>query len=503
MLKKIQNHLLINHPLLWNTKVIPFSILLLLINLIFFIVGYATTSINFDETDRSYQYDNEITVNFFAVLVSILSLIMWLVYYFKNNSFKSFYPRTNFSLFKEWSITLLICFLLSLFITSFYFGKDAKMRSYYSESEIKKRCEILSKGSFFVDGSFSNNYRDYEVTEVAPIETIDSANSAQNYILFKGKKYSWNSLLNKNLNSYNCFDFKSDSLRKLSIQNLLVNNQKDSIKLILKNYLAIAKEHKLEANIDETKWLELIYDYPNYENYKIVGNNGIGDYYYPDNNGTNIKFDSINKYIKTINGQQFEYYRYFVPEQNLNYNYAKLSSAWNSPKINFDTLLISIYLAIALSLLIFSFRVTSGRNWLIALVGIGVVNILFGILSAIISSQFSYPILLLSLIIFLFSYFILVISKETKKQLSGITLNGTLWLLPAIIPLIYFVVLENYKRIASNAVNVDYYKHKLYPTIKFLEDNSINMAYLNIVFIIIVMFFFSIKIKKWKGIPED
>lgn len=501
MLKKIQNHLLINHPLVWNTKVIPFSILLVLLNLIFFIVGHTTTSVNFDETDRNYLYDNEITVNFFAVLVSILALIMWLVYYFKNNSFKSFYPRTNFSLFKEWSITLLISFLLSLFITSFYFGKDVKMRSYYSESETKRRCEILSKGSFFVDGSFSNNYNSYNYDETVAAPVI--VDSATNEFIFKGKKYSWNSLLNKNLNSYNCFDFKSDSLRKESIQNLLVNNQKDSIKLILKNYLAIAKEHKLEANVDATKWFELIYDYPNYENYKIVGDNGVGDYYYPDNYDKNNKFDSINKYIKTINSQQFEYYRYFVPEKNLNYNYAKISDAWNSPNVNFSTLLISIYVAIALSLLIFSFRVTSGRNWLIALVGVGVLNILFGILTAIISSEFSYPILLLSLNILLFSYFIIVTSKKTKKQLSGITLNGTLWLLPATIPLIYYIVLENYKRIVHNTINVDYYKHTLYPTIKFLEDNSINMAYLNIVFILIMMIFFSIKIKRWKGIAED
>jgi hypothetical protein len=140
---------------------------------------------------------------------------------------------------------------------------------------------------------------------------------------------------------------------------------------------------------------------------------------------------------------------------------------------------------------------------LIALVGIGVLNILFGILSAIIGSQFSYPILLLSLIILLLFYFIITTSKKTRKQLSGITLNGTLWLLPAIIPLIYFIVLENFKRIVHNTINIDYYKHTLYPTIKFLEVNSINMAYLNIVFILIMMLFFSINIKKWKGIAED
>ena len=69
--------------------------------------------------------------------------------------------------------------------------------------------------------------------------------------------------------------------------------------------------------------------------------------------------------------------------------------------------------------------------------------------------------------------------------------------------LFYYIVLENYKRIVHNTINVDYYKHALYPTIKFLEDNSINMAYLNIVFILIMMIFFSIKIKRWKGIAED
>ena len=114
MFKNIQKYLLINHPLLWNLKIVPVSAFLILFNIIFILLGYLNGAIDFTETDNDYsRNDNDDIIIFFSMMISILTAIVWLVYYLKNNALKSYYPKNNFSLFKEWLLILVVCFLNS------------------------------------------------------------------------------------------------------------------------------------------------------------------------------------------------------------------------------------------------------------------------------------------------------------------------------------------------------------------------------------------------------
>lgn len=509
MFKNIQKYLLINHPILWNTKIVPATVILLVINLIFFLLGLAEGKLNFNETHNDYDYGNDATVIFFSVLLSILFIVVWMVYYLKNNSFKSFYPKSNFSLFKEWMILFFISFLTTLFSLSFYLGKDVRIRSYYSEAEAKKRCEILSMGSYFVEGSYSNNYTDYAATEatVIDVETdstvVGSGYKNDTLVSFNGRKYLYFSLINKNLNSYTFFNSESDSLRERKLKLWLVNQQKDSIKKKFKEYLSIAKEHNLKANIDENKWFELIYDYPDFVNHKSIGSDNDGQPYYLDNY-QNTKFDSVNKYLKVINKDlTMEYYKYYVPESNLNYNYGKISDSWVKPVFSFATLLISLYFGIGLSLLLFSFRVTSGRNWLITLISLGVINIIFGIIAAISREDLVYPILLLATGLFSIVYFFITLSRKKSKNISAVFLNAMLWILPAMLPIIYFMIQKVLRDLAySDDDMLPYAKSPYYYAERQMEDNAPLFLYLNLVFMILMMLLLSFKIKKWRGLAE-
>lgn len=508
MFKNIQKYLLINHPILWNTKVVPAIVILLVINLIFFLLGLSEGKLDFNETQNDYDYGIEGTVIFFSVLISIIFIVVWLVYYLKNNSFKSFYPKSNFSLFKEWGILFIICFLTTLFSLSFFLGIDVRQRSYYSEAEAKKRCEILSMGSYFVEGSYSNNYTDYTATEAVADVEIDSTAVGSGYrndtlVFFNGKKYLYFSLINKNLNSYTFFDSQSDSLRERKLKLWLVNQQKDSIKKVFKDYLTIAKEHNLKANIDENKWFDLIYDYPDFEDYKLIGGDNDGDVYYIGNY-QNTAFDSVNKYLKVINNNETkEYYRYYVPENRLNYNYGKISDSWINPTFRFETLLISLYFGLGLSLLIFAFRVTSGRNWLITVISLGVINIVFGIIAAISREDLVYPILLLLIGLSAILYFSITLSRKRSKNISAIFLNSMLWILPAMLPIVYFMIQEILREIARNDIyRTMYTKNPYYLMAEQMEDFTPLFLYLNLVFMILAMLLLSFKIKKWRGLAE-
>ena len=142
MLKNIQKYLLLNYPLLWNTKIVPLSILLVLLNLIFFAIGFKNGEIDFTETNNNYNYnESEPILIFIGVLISAMIIIIWLVYYFKNNAFKSFYPNENFGLFKEWLIIFSVAFLTALFSVSYYYAKEAQQEVFL----IIANCEPMQK----------------------------------------------------------------------------------------------------------------------------------------------------------------------------------------------------------------------------------------------------------------------------------------------------------------------------------------------------------------------
>lgn len=495
MFEKTQHFLLTRYPLLWNTKAVPMAVLLVVMNLLFLVIGFASGGIDFEHKfDQFYGNDSEAGLIFFSILASILLLIVWLVYYFKNNAFKRFYPKNNFSLFKEWLILLGISLFLCTFISMYYLGKDIRKRSYFTEDEARRRCEILSLGSYFVDGSFSNNYIDSYNYE----EAVADASGKNDSILFKGKRYSYFSLLNKNLNTYEFFDHEADSLHKLKLRTWLVTQQKDSLQKLFTEYLKIAEEHKLKANITAEQWLTLINDYPDFINFRLIGKSDLGESIYPEKY-KETPFDSINKFNKLEGSEFFEYYKNYVPEEKLSDSYSEVADAWESPNFNWYTLLIPLYFGIGLSLLIFSFRVTSGKNWLIALVSVGILNMLVGIFTLVTGEEITYPVVILLVIVGLIFYFMAKTAQKEDKGISGIVINILVWSLPAFIPLIYLTVSMYYNKY----FHTDVYNNKQYQTAVAIEEFLPYMFYINLFFVVFVMLLLSIKLKKWRGLAES
>ena len=103
MLKKIQNYLLRNYPIVWNTKFIPMGITIIIFNIFFFFFGL------FVGEDFTDYYNTSTSAKLFktiSYLASILILIIWLIFYLKNNGLKSFYPKNTKKLYLEWLLTL-------------------------------------------------------------------------------------------------------------------------------------------------------------------------------------------------------------------------------------------------------------------------------------------------------------------------------------------------------------------------------------------------------------
>lgn len=504
MFQKIQNSLLLKHPLLWNIKIVPVLAATVFFHIIFFIIGYVDGAIDFTTIERWDYSSTPALVTFFAVLLAILLFIVWMVFYFRNNAYKSFYPQRSSSLYKEWLLILLVCLFNCTYSASYLYAKDLRARNYFSEEEFSRRIDIISMASLFADGGFREDGREYVDDETGWIQ--------KDSFEFNNRQYHLESLLNKTITNFSYQGRIKDSLNEVRVKMWLAENRKDSVLWVMNEFDKISKSHNLKSNITPKQWFDKIYNYPEFTDYITVGRvenyeEGSTDHYSYNEYETEVvvaaddetELDTASFYVKTIKGQRHIFSRYHVPLSQLDKSYSKISSSWYSPDIDFESLSFYLYFSLCLSLAIFSFRVTSGRNWLIALISLGVLAMLTGIMSVAIYSGLLYPISWFVIIICLFIYFISKYIIKTEKSISGIVLNGVLWLMPWLLPILYVIILD----IVKDINHPDGYNSSIpTPFEDWLEAYGMVMMYVNAALYVVYMYFFTGVIKKWKGIAE-
>ncbi|CAM3975924.1 hypothetical protein FLAN108750_02655 [Flavobacterium antarcticum] len=510
MFKNFNHKFVYNYPLIWNTKIIPFLLISLLIHLLFFAVGYQNAIVHSVQIHNYYNQDsNAITINLFAILISVLVSIIWCVLYFRNNAFKAFYPKTNNALFKEWMLILIFCLSTFSYALSAVLGANVQMRSNMSHKVVLERCETISKASMFLQGSFKeSNWEDKTVNGKIIQVQRDS-------FPFEGKRYALNSLMNKNMEMFPSFNSESDSLRRLQVQRWMKRDDKAQILKIFQDYFAVANEHKLKSNISAEQWMDLVYNYPEFTTYKVIGTSErdlLYEYGFKENEVVMESDDVISSRdtttttIKTENEQQYVYSKYYVSHKPLYRFYAKVAEAWGNSLVDLDYIMVVLYLGFGGSLLVFSFRVTSARKWTISLIAMGVVQIIFGIGTALFSYSLTFPMLYLLYFLLVFVYFIVVYYQKKGKKLSGIALNQMLWLLPGFLPMIYVIVMDFVKKYSgyNNRYNFETgVVVEEFPKIDWIETNVVLLAQLNLLLLVFVLFLLSRVIKKWRGIPEE
>jgi hypothetical protein len=520
MFKKTQEYLLLNRPLLWNLKVLPMAAIMLVIHIVFFVAGYAYGAIDFSETNEKFFFDwTEGFAMFFGVVVSILLGLVWLVFYFRNNAFKSFYPKKKSSLYQEW---LLIFAILTLNVTyplSFIYAKDLRARNYYDETEVMRRTDVISMVSLFADGAYIESG-----DSLIDGKDGESINIHRDTFKYGTRYYPLKSLLNKNITSFSIQQHDKDSLNKRRVKGWLVANKKDSVLWLMNQFDKIAKEHQAISNITPAKWISLVYHHPDFADYITVGRMP----FFVENESTlpyeeNIEVmaadgegvatsavkDTASNIIKVRNGTTYIYPKYYVPLRQIENSYQIISTAWTSPDAEFDLVLAFVYIGLILSLLVFSFRLTSGRSWLIAIVSFGVTAMLIGIINLLLFklvlrelhvSRFDdemYFGLWLVIVLSALGYFLSI--KHTRR-LSDIILNILLWLMPWVLPAIA-MLLNSYFN--SKVVYVNQVRVNPRSWLEILVDDYMPFYMAgSVLAYIIFMYFFTSYIKKWKGIAE-
>lgn len=515
MFKDIQKKLLLKYPLLWNTKFVPMVTIGLLLHLIFFGLGYLDGTIDFSNRNN---LEIEVTCILFGVLIVIIIIILWLVNYFKNNSLKSFYSKSKYSLFYEWLQIFVVSTLLITFYLPFSVGKQLHQKSYYSLEETTNRCKTIATADMFIDGSFGEteidslasglidslgnkialnyNPEDADTAEYATEKESMAVEAVAEYtykdhIIFNGKKYDQFSLVNRNTFEFTVISREQDSLNRIQIQNWLHQDNQAEVKKLMNSYLSLIREHNLATNLTLDKWFDIVYKTPEFDEFLYIQP-------YLKEYETDNSYNSYDYAVK-MGISDKKYSKYFVQQDVLKDKYDTVSEAHTDSFFKIEMILGFLYGAFGLSILIFSFRVTSGKSWLIALVSTGVINIVYGIFTAITGVGNMYAYLILFTILGIIFYFFLIYFNKKNLQLSRIALNLFLWSFIGIIPLIYFIIQEHY------ALKYDYRMGYSYNSPEYLwfRDHILHMFSFNFILAILTLFFLSKIIRNWKGISED
>lgn len=494
MLKQIQQRLLLRHPLLWNIRIIPLMGIMLTLHLIFYVCGYLNGNVDFTPYNSEYfGFGESGTATLFSVLLSLLIFVGWLFFYLRNNAFKSFYPA-GAALYKEWLCLLVICIVNISYIYSYNAGYDSGVQSYMPEDEFARRIEILSMASVFTDNPRQDdgNYTEESKDRMIPRH--------RDWMLYNQHRYSLKSIFNIQPTPYGYHGVKQEFLGERRVKRWLEMKQKDSVKWVMQEFEKIIKSHNQKMPLSVPKWLEMIYRPPAFVPKSIIAK----QYESRGEDITENSEDTLTYRLEVKNGARYYYANYYVPMRQMENAYQKIASSYTSPKADLELFEILMITGLMLSLFLFSFRVASGREWLLAAVGVGVTGIVCALFMVLADKAVKYndfPLFVMFWLIILTGLFFYFYSRNFNKGRSGIALNILLWLsywiLPAVNGAIINLLPKKEIGFADGATRYEYTPYEEW----MLSHEDLFTGFCLLVFLLF-MFFFTRSIVKWKGIAE-
>lgn len=476
MIKKIQQSLLVHCPAIWNIRLFPMLFILATMHLLAFGIGYLSGAIDFDDKySSSNPFSNQPFVHIAFGLVGVLLLIGWLVSYSKNNALRSFYPQHKLQLFLEWIGIFVITAAITFLPLSVYGGITSRWKNTASPEEASRVIHLLQKIDILIPGTIDHYV--YQPNEQDPIpiskedllkERLDPELYGYEYNregIFVPTGYTAPSLLYYH-EYYYWDDYSMNQLNKEQIKSLLRTGEKDKIRKLMSDFYGLMEKHHLSARTTQEEWFRIIYNPP----------------YFPVNQDNVMEYDSF-------------------PFEQLKDGYTKIQRTQEDILISDIGLLIFLYIAVFISLFIFSFRVTGRKAWVVALIGTGILLFIVGFLGVILSSGMSGGnrdslafIFITSFWLILFTGIIInIISKiisKSHKGKSAIFLNPVLWLIPCIFPLLF--------------MDYFFFQDIFNDEFRFPGEKTMVLLFsINLGIVLATMIPMSIFIRKWKSLADE
>ncbi len=417
MLKKFDTQLLLRFPLLWNTRFPYMMIVGILFHILAFLAGFWFNDFGKDLYHKEvYFYKNrDLTALGIGITGSVI-LLVWFLFYIRNNGFKSFYPKKKDGLFKEWLIVLGILVFFSMAFFSVNYGSRYAARTVFSTEKLNRNAEITYKGRLLMLNDEYNKERQPESSYIDPVDSVYHTIDSE-FFKYKDKEYPWKSMIANQDRETFYYDNKLDSVYTDEVRQLFYKNDSVRLRKILDQYSDLLKEHHLETNVTPALWFKYFY------NKEFVSDVFIGDrrgnaYDLPE-----YPHDKKGLYADS----------YILKEY-----YGNLIIARDVKVLDDDVFLALLYLAVALSMVVITFRVSSLLQWFISVVTFILLIIINTALLGFISDRVvGFQIFLIALLAELIVFLLLALMSRYRKNLSSIALNviilGFTFIIPSVI----------------------------------------------------------------------
>lgn len=487
IIRKINKYLLEHYPLIWNTRLVWMLLINLFMHLFFFILGYLAVA-NMDDVKARWSlsdyYDNTVIVNY-NILFSTLIILIWIVYYLRNNAFKNFYKLSSFALFKEFCILILIAFISVSQYLSFKQGLMLKIRSLYSWEEIDQDIKTLNRTGIFL----TKTYSDYEIDKkkypkpfplkVASENTNDVVNvidTTRAYFVYKGFRYQFFEIdqeflleyrkknpygelyfnnsdnfkhrivkdvykyrdhIQPNLRNYSktLYSIGQDSLdyqAQLNYHEKILNQANvDTIKSELTTHLALLDKYEIDHNLTLDYWFPNVFNPPLYEVKELIRNQDPKKRYSYSTVDNNYH-DSKDKYTSSLLLSETFYC-------NLDYLDNLFKNVYYSYFVESETEFISIILAIVIffGLILYIFKTTSLRSLLFSIVSFLLLLVIVIMMMSYTSRIYDYrsnvdpeQIVMIAISLLVIVFAVISYVKKFKKLVSTILFSLSLYAFP-------------------------------------------------------------------------
>lgn len=158
---RINQILLKKYPLVWNTRLVWLLLIGGILHLCFFGLGFINIS------DPESLHDHNAADIFFTngvfllnMLISIILIVGWLIFMFKNNSFKSFYPTTKNNLFRHFLFYFIIIFVNITYYYSYFYGMKTSVNLNHPTQVVGQDIVLSNKTAPF----FSHFLGQYDIS---------------------------------------------------------------------------------------------------------------------------------------------------------------------------------------------------------------------------------------------------------------------------------------------------------------------------------------------------
>lgn len=487
-MKRLDNYLLTHFPLLWNLRLLYIWPAILLLHLLFWIAGYSSVSI--PETLTYYSLEPGGGVISMATLCALLMLVLWLVFYFRNNGFKSFYPLAKGRLAAEFALLFITAIGLTTFTASYSGGVYTHVRAATHEVSLTDEANTSNLAHHFLPFSrqaFSTN----EDCAYHPSRSLPDSlrKGGDDYSDRRGVSIDATdtfSFLHYCKDEYTYRKFKglrTPAANDAIAKRWLYGGRKDSVAHVLSQYLKLCKKYGAAYRFDAVQGAAEVFATPGFLVRGEIGSSS---------SGTQLREESG---LQAPPGDSV-----YIEEQRVSYALSAIDSArrgW----LSWPGALFFLYFSLGIALLIFSFRTTSVLVWFIALIGTAVWMAIFGVLAAFMRGQ---DVGLMVLFIVLSLSFLVVsivwIQRQRSKRNAGILLLWAFWSLPVLLPF----TCELIKRLTPP----HYYSHDNMLTRSPLYDwieqhwRAINTG--NLIFVLLMIFVLFIPlVRRWQAAPEE